>query len=366
MDQSNTSKKCTLQDVANMARVSVSTVSHVLNGTAKISEPTKQRVMEAVHTLRYRPLGESGSRLLRQNRKAIGVIVQDIRNEFYAACAGSVLNCADNTGYTVILCDCGYSRQREADLVRELIYQDISGLIFFGGTENAEPVTMADGYGIPVVLANRHVDGFSSVMFSNTKIIRDLITALCEAGRKRYLYLSESPELQSIRDRIDGFCLGMMDHHIPDDSYQILTDKRLQRNKVDAAYTVLQEHLRARGLDFDTVITSSDLIAIGAMKCLQDGGCRVPEDVWVVGYDDISVSSMVSPPLTTVRQNTDRLGEEAFLLLHEIMHTEHYRPKQIMIENTLVIRSSALGNAHSEPQIRKEGTTVWPSSTLDP
>lgn len=88
--------------------------------------------------------------------------------------------------------------------------------------------------------------------------------------------------------------------------------------------------------------------------------------MWVVGYDDISVSSMVSPPLTTVRQNTDRLGEEAFLLLHEIMHTEHYRPKQIMIENTLVIRSSALGNAHSEPQIRKEGTTVWPSSTLDP
>lgn len=342
MERNNSSKKCTLQDVAGLAQVSVSTVSHVLNGTAKISDATKQRVMEAVHTLHYRPAGEPGSRLLRQNRKTVGVIVQDIRNEFYAACASSVLNCADRSAYTVILCDCNYNWQREMDLVRELIYQDISGLIFFGGTESSEPVMLADSYGIPVVLANRHVDGFSSIMFSNTKIIRELITALFDAGRKRFLYLSETPELQSIRDRIDGFCLGMMDHQIDPTSYQILTDKRLQRSKVENAATVLQEHLQQHGADFDTIITSSDLIAIGAMKSLKNSGYRIPEDIWVVGYDDISVSSMVTPPLTTVRQDTDRLGEEAFLLLDEIIHADNYRPKQIVIENTLIVRQSAL------------------------
>ena len=342
MERTTYSKKCTLQDVANMAQVSVSTVSHVLNGTAKISDTTKQRVMEAVHTLRYRPTSEPGSRLLRQNRKTVGVIVQDIRNEFYAACASSVLNCADRSTYTVLLCDCNYNWQREMDLVRELIYQDVSGLIFFGGTESSEPVMLADSYGIPAVLANRHVDGFSSVMFSNTKIIRELITALVDAGRERFLYLSESPDLQSIRDRIDGFCLGMMDHRVDASAYQILTDKRLQRNKVESAEEVLQEYLTQRGADFDTIITSSDLIAVGAMKSLKNSGYRIPEDIWVVGYDDISVSSMVSPPLTTVRQDTERLGEEAFSLLDEIIHADHYRPKQIVIENTLVIRQSAL------------------------
>ena len=336
------SKKSTLQDVAAMANVSVSTVSHVLNGTAKISEPTKQRVMQAVHALHYRPLGESGSRLLRQDRRTVGVIVQDIRNEFYSACASSVLSCADNTSYTVILCDCGYDQQHEVDLVRELIYQNISGLIFFGGTSNAEAITLADSYNVPVVLANRHVNGFSSITFNHTKVIRELIADLCAAGRKRFLYLSESPDLQSIRDRRDGFCLGMIDNNISPEQYVMIADKRLQRHKVTTTRTVLQEYINEHGIDFDTIITSSDLIAIGALKYLGECGCRVPEDVWLVGYDDISVSSLVVPSLTTVHQDTDRLGEEAFVLLNEMIQTGDHRPKQISIENTIVIRDSAL------------------------
>lgn len=340
--EQQSSKKCTLQDVAAMAQVSVSTVSHVLNGTAKISEPTKLRVMEAVRTLRYRPLGESGSRLLRQDRKTIGVIVQDIRNEFYAACAGSVLACADHSVYTIILCDCGYDQQREVDLVRELVYQDVSGLIFFGGTSDAEAIRLAESYKVPMVLANRQVNGFSTVTFYHTKVIRELITELCAAGRKRFLYLSESPELQSIRDRRDGFCLGMLDHDIPAEHYSIITDKRLQRHKVENGARVLEEYIAQNGIHFDTVITSSDLIAIGALKCLNARGCRVPDDMWLVGYDDISVSSLVAPALTTIHQDTDRLGEEAFTLLNDMIQTGDHRPKQIAIENTIVVRESAL------------------------
>lgn len=341
-NEKQNTKKPTLQDVAIIAGVSVSTVSHVLNKTAKISDVTKARVMEAVHTLNYRPASESAGRLFRQNRKTIGVIVQDIRNEFYAACAGSILGCADNSAYTVLLCDCEYDLQREIDIVQELIYQNASGLIFFGGTDDSSAIQLADGYGIPVVLANRRVSGFSSVTFNHTKIIRELISMLHKANRKEYLYLSESLDLQSISDRRDGFCLGMMDCGVSPNNYSIVCDKRLQLNKVDMGYVVLEEYIDTHhGVDFDTIITSSDLIAIGVLKCLAKHDYRVPEDIWVLGYDDISVASIVSPSLTTIRQDTDRLGEEAFSLLNEMIQSGNHRPKQIMIENTLVIRESA-------------------------
>jgi DNA-binding LacI/PurR family transcriptional regulator len=94
----------------------------------------------------------------------------------------------------------------------------------------------------------------------------------------------------------------MLDHNVPSSDYQILTAKRLQRDKVQAGYDVLSEYIQKNGVNFDTIITTSDLIAVGVLKCLRESNCRVPEDVQVVGYDDISIAALVSPPLTTIHQ----------------------------------------------------------------
>ncbi len=334
-------KKCTLKDVAGMAQVSIATVSHTLNGTAKISPQTQQRVIDAAWMLGYRSQNEPDSpEELHRDRKVIGVIVQDISNEFYAACASSVLACADHKNYTLLLCDCVYDSQREIELVHDLICQHINGLIFFGGTEEASPVQLAHTYHIPVVLANRCVDGFSSVVYGNSKIIRETITDLYNAGSRKFLYLTESLDLHSVRDRYDGFLLGMLDHRIPSSDYNILTAKRLQRDKVKAGYDVLSEYIQNGNVNFDTIITTSDLIAVGVLKCLRELNYRVPEDIQVIGYDDISIAALVSPPLTTIHQDTTRLGQEAFNLLCEIMASDQHSPKQIVIENKLVIRDS--------------------------
>lgn len=337
-----TSKRCTLQDVASASGVSIATVSHVLHGTAKVSPATKERVLAAARRLHYRPQAGSGEQVFRQNRKVIGVVLQDIRNEFYAACAGSVLSCADSSVYTVVIHDCSYDHARAMDVVRECIYQEASGIIFFGGTENNEAMMLASSYGIPVVLANCHVDGFSVVAFNHTRVMRELITRLCNAGRRQFLYMTESSGLQSVRDRLDGFMLGMMDHGLSPEQYTVVADPRLQRHKVESGCQVLQEYLNSDAPRFDTLLTSSDLIAIGALRCLREAHIRVPEDVWVVGYDDISVSALVSPALTTIHQDTDRLGEVAFTLLHEMIQTSDCRPKQITVENSFIVRESAL------------------------
>lgn len=344
MNTKKSHQKPTLQDIAAIAGVSVSTVSHVMNGTAKISGSTKARVIDAANSLGYCPTNESSTRLLRQDRKIIGVIVQDIKNEFYAACAASVLSCADTAKYTVILYDCRHDRRREENFITEMIYQRASGLIIFGGANDDDLIELANQRGISVVLANRYMDGFSSVMFANSKSMRELIQRLYNAGRRKFLYLTETHnqvEQQSIQDRKDGFCLGMIDNQIPSTDYFVISDTRLQMNKVKMAKAVLEEYVSVHGMNFDTVLSCSDLITLGAMKYMSKLGYRIPEDIWVVGYDDITVAALAYPSLSTVHLDTDRLGEEAFLLLSEMLLSENYKPKQIMIENTIISRKSA-------------------------
>lgn len=331
----------TLHDVAALAQVSVSTVSHVLNNTAKISDATRERVMQAVHTLHYQAGSESANRVFRGDKRIVGVIVQDIKNEFYAACAASVLCCADAAKYTVILCDCRHDVQREESFIHELIYQRASGLIIFGGANDDALISLADRRGISVVLVNRHDELYNSIMFANAKAVRELVHRLYAAGRRKFLYLSESRGQQSILDRKDGFCLGMIDNRVSPQDYHIVMDKRLQMNKVATAGVVLEEYIQENGVNFDTIVTCSDLIALGAMKRLAAHGLRVPDDIWLVGYDDISVASLSSPPLTTIHLDIDRLGEESVRLLDEMIQSQNSRPKLVVIENTIVARGSA-------------------------
>lgn len=336
-----TLKKCTMQDIANASGVSIATVSHVLHGSGNVSDATRERVRDVARKLHYVSQSDSGARF-RQNRKVVGIILQDVRNEFYAACAGSVLSCADGSVYTVVIHDCGYSRKRALDAVQECIYQNASGIIFFGGTADNEPMRLANSCNIPVVLANCHVDGFNVVSFNHVRAMRDVVSRLFNAGRRKFLYMTETPELQSVRERQDGFLLGMTDCNLSPEQCLVISDKRLQRKKAETAHEVLSEYLTSNGLWFDTLLTSSDLIAIGALHCLREMQIRVPDDVWLVGYDNISVSALVSPALTTINQDTDRLGEVAFSLLLEIIQTSDFRPKQVTIENTIIVRESAL------------------------
>ena len=340
MERQPYKKRCTLRDIAEKTNVSIATVSHTLNGTAKISPATRQRVIDAAWQLGYRLQGDTEYAQRRSERKTIGVVVQNICNEFYAACVSSVLACANNANCTVLFCDCGYDAQREIELVHDLICQRVSGLIFFGGTAETEPVKLASTAHIPVVLANRTMEGFSSVMFGNTKIIRDTVSQLYNAGSRRFLYVTNSLDLQSVRDRYDGFQLAMLDHNIPRSDCQILTVKRQQWDKVEAGYAALSEYIAANGINFDTVITISDLLAVGVLKALRGVDAKVPEDVQVIGYDDISIAALVTPALTTIRQDTTRLGIEAFNLLCEKMETDSDGVKQVVIENRLVVRDS--------------------------
>lgn len=335
-----TGQRSTMSDVARRAHVSISTVSHVLNGTASISAEATEKVIAAVEELNYMP--NALARGLRQKQTmVIGLVVPEIRNEFYAGCASAVLQAADREAYTVLLCDCCYDLEREERSVRALIERRVDGLIFVGGSGDEKLIRMARQAGVAVVLGDRSMDGYSSVEFTNVKSMRGLVKKLYNMGKRRFCYVSEPIDMMNLRERYEGFLQGLVDCGLSESQHQLLVEKRLQQEKIETARRLIMEQLSTADASVpDVYITSCDAIAIGVIAGLAAKGLSVPDDVGVVGFDNIIMAAYTTPPLTTVEQNMQSIGEHAFQLLHDILSRKAAEPVHIILESNLISRDS--------------------------
>ena len=333
-------KKATITDVAKRANVSISTVSHVMNHTATISPKTKQRVYNSVNELHYKT--NALARGLRQNKtKVIGLVVPDIRNEFYASCASGVLQEADKYHYTAFLCDCCYNIEREERSINTLIEQCVDGLIFFGGSDDEFLIRAVEQANIPVILGDRKLDGYNSVGFANAKVVRNLINTLYQRGKRKFCYVTEPVEMENLKERYSGFQLGLKDCGLEQNGSMVLVDKRLQKEKVSNAQKVISEYLDEPGNEVpDVILTSCDIIAFGVMAALRAKGYRIPEDIGVVGFDNIQLSAYTFPPLTTVAQDMFLLGQQTFSMLLQMIRGEPQSLIQLTLEPELIIRDS--------------------------
>ena len=333
-------KKTTITDVAKMANVSISTVSHVLNNTATISMPTKRKVWDSIEKLNYKTNALARG-LRRSQTKVIGLIVPDIRNEFYAACASGVLQTADQEHYTVFLCDCCYDIEREQRSLDTLIEQRVDGLIFFGGSGDDELIHMAKRSGIPVVLGDRKMTGFGSVSFDNFNSMRNVVNRLYAKGKRKFCYVTEPIEMENLKERFVGFQKGLKDCGVQLDQKMVLIDKCLQKEKTITAENVLCSYLdNPENQVPDVILTSSDIIAIGVLSALHKKGYRIPEDIGVVGFDNIQYSANTYPPLTTVAQDMFCMGQQTFLMLLKLIRGERQKKLQIILRPNYMIRGS--------------------------
>ncbi len=332
-------RRATMQDVADRAGVALSTVSHVLNGTARISAPTMAKVQMAVKELHYIP--NNLARELRRDRTGlIGVIVPDLANEFYAKAATGFIRAAGEKGYTVLLCNTDYDPLREQKEVETLIRQRVDGLVLLGGDEN-QVVQMAHQGDVPVVLGDRSLKGFSSVEFNNQHVVKQLVALLYKQGIRKFGYVGEPLSMTNLKDRFQAFTEALHELNIEQKADWICIDQRLQLEKVDRAPYVLGDFVASiseSGLP-EVFLTSSDLIAIGLMDTLRQKGFKVPQEVGVVGFDDILPARYYTPALTTIRQDTFLLGRTCFTELEQLIENPE-EIRQIWLEAEILIRSS--------------------------
>lgn len=328
----------TIEDVAKSAGVSATTVSHVFSGRRPVSAETIQRVQDVAARLGYRPNGVARSLRVQRTETAM-IIIPDITNPFYTAFSRGVQDALRQGGYHAVLCNTDAVESEERAYVDEAIARRLDGVIIAAFRIEDKALAPLTAAGIAVVSlglgsASGQVDriGFDQVAFS-----REAVEHLLDRvqGPVAFIYGDElSPPSKSRRLGYETACASR-GVSIPA-NYVVSTDFTIEAG-ADGMARLLDLETPPRG-----VFCANDLIALGAMRVAKERGLRIPEDLAVIGCDDIDTAALVTPPLTTVRQDTDRLGHECGRLLLSRMSGEFHGPgRTIVLQHELIVRGSA-------------------------
>ena len=329
----------TVKDVAQKAGVSAMTVSRVLNGTGSVSEATKAKVMQAAQELHY--YGNSVARSLRVNEtKTIGVVLSDSSEMVLSTVLRSIQDEMGAQGYTVITANTDKRKTRERDAVNTLLQKHIDGLILVAPLSfSDEDIEWLKSLSIPFVMLMRSCSDSTvdSVMNDNERGGYLAGEYLCDIGCKRFLFLPLRNSLSS-RLRMEGFCQAMEERGISHEDCMTLEVAQEAQAGYEAGLELCSHTEKIE--NYDVVVCGCDTVAMGLMRALVDKGIRIPEDIFVMGYDGIEIGKYMVTPLTTIAQPFDLIGKTgAQLLLERIRHPED-AAKQIMYEGELIRRKS--------------------------
>lgn len=318
----------TIKDLAARVGVSVATVSNVLNGKPNVGSVVREEVLRAAQQLGYRP--HRAAQAMRKGRtRAIGLVLPDLTNPFFPQLAQAVEITARNLGLLVCLIDSQGSAEGESDGLTLLAQHGVDGVIWCPvGPQVPPPLRSLDR---PVVLIDRPRPGFAAV-HSNYLMGGELLAKYAlEQGHTRIGLLSGPKELESAQQRRNGFV-----HAFPR-RLQIAWEARVG---FDGILTREARDALLRRQRATLIVAANDLIAINAMHFLAEHHVRVPDDVSVTGFDDISWARVVSPRLTTIAQPLAAIGTRAVELLQERMSGAKIPSRPIVFDVTLIERDS--------------------------
>jgi LacI family transcriptional regulator len=333
----------TIYDVAEAAQVSPATVSHVLNGTAPISPDTQARIRKVVRELDYRPNANARS-LRTAHSRIIGVILQDISSEYYARSVAGILQSAQNENYVVLTIDARFRTEVLEKSVAALVERRVDGLIFVGGARDEKSVEMACAAEVPLVFGDRHMEGFPCVEFDNFNTVRGIVNAACDTGYKRFTYVGEPVDRQqNLERRYGGFIQALDDRGVPEGDRLSVLDPSMNFEKMAPAYELFGSLLDSGRISRESriVITSNDMVAQGVISAALRRGLRVPEDVAVFGFDDISIAAYSTPSISTVAQDPHQLGMQCFQKMMAQLQKRGDARDNLMLPQKVAIRTTA-------------------------
>jgi LacI family transcriptional regulator len=328
----------TIKDVARLADVSTATVSHVINDTRYVSDELRARVLAAMETLDYRP-NVLAQGLRGGETHTIGLVVPDNANPFFAEVSRAVEDVGFARGYSVILCNTGDNLERERAYIDVLVAKQVDGIIFIAAGDHHEHLDELTRRNVPLVLADRDVDQTDAdvVLVNNERGGYEATKHLLDLGHRRIGCIAGPSEATPSADRVEGYVRALREADVPVEDSAIETgDFRYQGGEAAA------ERLLGGSERPTAIFACNDLMAIGALRAIRGAGLSVPDDISVVGYDDIPLASAMSPALTTVAQPVDQLGAlSTELLLSRIEDGSVGTAQRITLETALVVRGSS-------------------------
>lgn len=331
----------TIREVAEAAGVSVATVSRVVSGSEhRVAGPTRSRVLAAVARLSYQPnLVAQG--LKNRITRTIGLIVPDISNPFFPAIVRGIEDVANQAGLAVLLCNTYEDLAKERSYLALLRKRMVDGLIFTTVGANTEHLRMLRRQRMPAVLIARAPGGvdMDAVLVDNRRGEREAVEHLMRLGHRRIAFIGGPATLPVAGERLAGYrdALGAAGIRFEP---SLVFDGGFRPEGGAAAV----EALLRRRAKFTAIVAANDLMAIGAMEDLHRRGRRLPDDVAVVGFDDITFASLVEPPLTTIAQPKYQMGRLAMERLLQLLNGGASRPSRLVLEPRLVVRESCGAN----------------------
>lgn len=324
----------TIKDVARLAGVSVGTVSNVLNRPRRVSPQTRARVEWAIAELGFRP-NKVARALISQRTNTVGMIVPDVANPFFAELLRGVEDTLGERDYAVVFGNSDNSASKERRYLRALRERRVDGMIAVTATDADADEIRSLGDELPLVIVDRLIPGWEGdcVLGNNRLGMKLAVDHLASLGHRSIALINGDLRLSTARDRYTGFLEGLAEHGLEPAavSFGAFT--------FESGYGQMNALLRSLSIP-SAVCAANDLLALGAIAASLDAGFRVPQQLSIIGYDDIIFARISSPSLTTVRQNARAMGSEAARLILERLEGNRREPRRVVLEPELVVRHS--------------------------
>ena len=333
----NRFKIVTIADIAREAGVSRATVSLALNGKPGVAPETRRRILEIAEKLHYQP-NASARGLALQKTQTIGVIVPDIGSPFYAELIRGVEEEASRAGYYLMLLTTAGKPSREEMYFRLLGEQRVDGIIVLTPRGDEALLRRIQAKGFPLVVVDRDIqsaDDVVEVVVDNFHGALEAMEYLLDLGYRRIGFINGVPGLQASQDRLRGYQVALQEHGIAPDPELIVAGDFQDSGGYRAMQKLLSLEPRV-----EAVFAASDMMAFGAVRAIRERGLEVPQDIAVVGFDDIPVATYFDPPLTTVRQPMAKMGAIACRLLLQEIRGETILERKVTLRTELVVRAS--------------------------
>lgn len=319
-----------IKEVAKLANVSPATVSRVINGTARVDKDKTERVQRAIKETGFVP-NEVARSLFKKSSKTIGCILPSIKNPFFTQLASAVEHTADKHGYKLIFCNTENEFKKEKAALQMLTSINADGIILI--TSNEKMYEYIKSCSIPIVITDRglsknnnagyiHCDNYSGGRLAAEYLI--------ECGCKNIVCISGPQEMSSARARYRGYSDVCAEHGIKEQMVECAFDFNAGLNIAEKILTMYP--------DADGIIAPNDMVAISVYKVLHKKGIKVPEEIQLIGFDNIDLARLITPELTTIAQPINEMGVKAAELI--INNDRASLNKEYVFESKLIIRET--------------------------
>lgn len=334
-------RSISMKEIAEISGVSIATVSRVINNNGRFSEETKQRVLRVIQKYDYQT--NSLAKGLREKRSGmIGMIVPDISNDFFALMINNIEKNFFQKGISTIICNTDRDMDKEEAYLRSLDSKIIDGLIYISGEESESDVELSRN--IPTIFIDRRPKKSKNAIVIESDNYGGGYLAtehLIDQGCNEILIVTKENNISSVNDRVKGYKEALKDNGLKVKKEHIAASPVSKKDNFTRGKEAIEMKLEEK-ISFDSIFSTNDWMAFGAIRALEENGIQVGKDVKVIGFDNDKIAKYSMPSMSTIAQDTSKIADIAYQKLHDLINNPIpiSRQEQIKVPITLIKRDT--------------------------